>query len=175
MLTSVSMSCTAIGLLSVLEAVIAACHFSHVFSDIEEKPKRLKEKAELVVLYININKMKGMRINTSNIQKFRSDETEIEEFGSFVYLGSVVSESRETEEDIASRIKKENGVLVQLYPVWGNFNISKEVKLQIFNTNVKSVLLYACGTWKTTNQITRRLQIFVNGCLRTNNEYKMGR
>ena len=33
-------------------------------------------------------------------------------------------------------------------------------------TNIKSVLLYAYETWKTTNQITRRLQIFVNKCLR---------
>ena len=36
----------------------------------------------------------------------------------------------------------------------------------IFNTNLKSVLLYACETWKTTNQIRRRLQIFVSKCLR---------
>ena len=28
------------------------------------------------------------------------------------------------------------------------------------------MLLYACETWKTTNQITRRLHIFVNKCLR---------
>jgi len=50
--------------------------------------------------------------------------------------------------------------------VWKNPNISKEVKMRIFNTNVKSVLLYACETRKTTNQITRRLQIFVNKCLK---------
>jgi hypothetical protein len=43
---------------------------------------------------------------------------EIEEVGSFVYLGSVVSESVGTEEEVASRIKKANGVFVQLYPVW---------------------------------------------------------
>jgi hypothetical protein len=36
--------------------------------------------------------------------------------------------------------------------------------LQIFNTNVKS-LLYACENWKNTNQITRRLQTFINKCL----------
>jgi len=77
-----------------------------------------------------------------------------------------MSVRRGTDEDVASRIKKANGVFVQLYPVWRNLNISKEVKLRIFNTNVKSVLLYACETWKTTNQITRRLQIFVNKCLR---------
>jgi hypothetical protein len=94
------------------------------------------------------------------------DETEIEEVGSFVYLGSVVSVNGGTEEDTASRIKKANGVFVQLYPVWRNHNISKRVKIQIFNTNVKSVLLYACETWKTTNQITRRLQTFISKCLR---------
>jgi hypothetical protein len=31
---------------------------------------------------------------------------------------------------------------------------------------VKSVLLYACETWKTTNQIIRRLQTFINKCSR---------
>jgi len=82
--------------------------------------------------------------------------------GSFVYLGSVVSVNGGTEEDVASRIKKANGIFVQLYPVWRNHNISKGVKIRIFNTNVKSVLLYACETCKTTNQITRRLQIFIN-------------
>jgi hypothetical protein len=97
---------------------------------------------------------------------FRLENTEIEEVRSFVYLGSVVSENGGTEEDVGSRIKKANGVFVQLYPVWRNHNISKGVKIRIFNTSVKSVSLYTCETWKTANQITRRLQIFVNKCLR---------
>jgi len=63
----------------------------------EEKLKRLKEEAELAGLQININKMKGMRVNTSNMQKFKLGEAEIEEVGSFVYLGSMVSESGGTE------------------------------------------------------------------------------
>ena len=58
----------------------------------EEKLKRLKEEAELAGLQINITKTKGMRVNTSNMQKFRLGEAEIEEVGSFVYLGSVVSD-----------------------------------------------------------------------------------
>jgi len=56
--------------------------------------------------------------------------------------------------------------------VWRNLDISKEVKMRIFNTNVKSILLYACKTWKTTNQMTRRLQIFVNKCLRRKTNIK---
>ena len=66
----------------------------------------------------------------------------------------------------SSRINKANGVFVELYPVWRNHNMSKNFKTGTFNTNVKSVLLYACEIWKTTNQITKSLQIFINKCLR---------
>ena len=38
--------------------------------------------------------------------------------------------------------------------------------MRIFTSNEKSVLLYACETWKNTNQIKRRLQTFMNKCLR---------
>jgi len=38
------------------------------FYDMEEKLKRLKEEAELAGLHTNINKTKGMRVNTSNMQ-----------------------------------------------------------------------------------------------------------
>jgi hypothetical protein len=64
-----------------------------------------------------------MRVNTSNIQKFRVDETEIEEVKFFVYLGKFVSVNGGTEEDVASRINKANGVFVQLYRVWRNHDI----------------------------------------------------
>jgi len=62
-----------------------------------------------------------MRVKTSNTQKFRLENTGIEEVGSFVYLGSVVSANGRTEEDVASRVKKaklQNGkstVKTQLY------------------------------------------------------------
>jgi hypothetical protein len=72
-----------------------------------------------------INKTKGMRVNTSNRQKFSLEDAEIEEVESFVYLGSVVSKTGGTEEGVSSRIKKADGVFVQRYPIWGNHNISK--------------------------------------------------
>jgi hypothetical protein len=69
-----------------------------------------------------------MTVNMSNIQKFKVDETEIENAGSFVYFGSVVSVNGGTEGDVASRIKEANCVFVQLCPVWGNHSIYKELK-----------------------------------------------
>jgi len=65
------------------------------------------------------------------MQKRRLEETEVEEIGSFVYLRSVVSENGGTEEDVASRINKANGVFFQLCPVWRNPNISNEFKIRI--------------------------------------------
>jgi len=99
------------------------CLLPQRFCDMEEKLKRLREEAKLVGLHININNTKGMTVNTSNMQKFGLKEMETEEVGSFVYIGNVLSESGGTEEDVASRIKKANGVLVQLYPVWRKLNI----------------------------------------------------
>jgi hypothetical protein len=101
---------------------------AHGFCSTDEKLKRLKEEAELAGLHININKTKGMRVRTSNIQKFGLEETEIEEVGSFVYLGSVVSVNGGIEEDVASRIKKANGVFVQLHPVWKITTYQKDLK-----------------------------------------------
>jgi len=75
----------------------------------------------------------GLRVNISNTQKFRLREAEIEEVGSFVHLGSVMSEGGGTEEEVASRIKKASGVSFQLYPVWRNLSVSKEVKTRMFN------------------------------------------
>jgi hypothetical protein len=48
--------------------------------------KRLKEEAKLAGLHININQTKRVRINTSNMHKFRIKETETEEVGPFLYL-----------------------------------------------------------------------------------------
>ena len=53
-----------------------------------------------------------------------------------------------------------------LKKVWTSKEVSTETKMRIFNSNVKSVLFYGCETWKTTGKVQRRLQTFLNTCLR---------
>ncbi|CAG9136433.1 unnamed protein product [Plutella xylostella] len=55
----------------------------------------------------------------------------------------------------------------KLKSLWRSSNISRTTKIRIFNTNVKTVLLYGCETWKVTKGISHKLQVFVNNCLRT--------
>ena len=68
--------------------------------------------------------------------------------------------------DVRNRIRLANLAFGSLRPVWSSKRISLRLKLKIFNSNVKSVLLYACETWKVTKSLTQKLQVFVNKCLR---------
>ena len=44
--------------------------------------------------------------------------------------------------------------------------MSLKTKLQIFNSNVKTTLLYGSETWRITTTILNKLQTFTNRCLR---------
>ena len=51
-------------------------------------------------------------------------------------------------------------------PVWKEKSIRLQTKLRIFNTNVKSILLYGLETRRSTKLLTKKLQTFINKCLR---------
>jgi hypothetical protein len=50
--------------------------------------------------------------------------------------------------------------------VWLAHYVNTDTKIKLFNVYVKSVLLYGCQTWLVTCEIQRKLQSFVNTCLR---------
>ena len=55
---------------------------------------------------------------------------------------------------------------VMLKNIWASRRISMRTKLRIFNSNVKSVLLYGSETWRTTQTMQQKIQTFFNTCLR---------
>ena len=116
---------------------------------------------------ISKSKTKGMRINTSNADRLELDGEDIEEVEDFVYLGSNISKDGGSDRDIQVRIGKARTAFTILRPVWKSKTISRKTKLRIFNTNVKSVLLYGSETWRATKATSNKLQSFVNKCLRS--------
>ncbi|VDP27713.1 unnamed protein product [Schistosoma margrebowiei] len=48
----------------------------------------------------------------------------------------------------------------------GSGQIGLENSVWIFNTNVKAVLLYGAETWRTTATTIKKIQVFINSCLR---------
>ena len=107
-----------------------------------------------------------MRINTTNAEKINIDGKELEDVDKFTYLGSIVNNEGGSDTDIKCRIGKSAAVFKTLRPIWTSKEISERTKMKIFNANVKSVLLYACETWRTTKASTHKLQTFINRCLR---------
>ena len=71
-----------------------------------------------------------------------------------------------TEADVRTRIGKARTAFANLSNLWKASKISISTKIRLFNSNVKSVLLYGCETWKTTQGVINKLQVFVNRCLR---------
>jgi hypothetical protein len=84
----------------------------------------------------------------------------------FTYLGSNVSEDGGTVKDANIRIQKAWGAFSRFRKIWQATHIHNSIKIKIFNSYVKSVLLYGCETWLVSTEIQRKLQSFINCCLR---------
>lgn len=74
----------------------------------------------------------------------------------------VIGTSRGIDEDIQYR-KKQNNLCYRKTSLQRS---QKNTKTRIFNSNVKSILLYGSDTWRLTDASTKSLQVFRNSCLR---------
>ena len=97
-------------------------------------------------LRISKSRTKGTRVNTRYADKIDLDGETIDEVEDFAYLGSNISKDGGSDRDIRARIGKARTALIILTPLWRSKVRSRNSKLRIFNTNVKSVLLYGSET-----------------------------
>lgn len=86
----------------------------------------------------------------------------------FTYLDSKVNIVGGTDKDIKCHIGRAAAVFKILWPIWTSKEISERTKIRISNSNVKSVLLYVCETWRITKTSTHKLQTFINRRFRNN-------
>ncbi|KAI8522196.1 hypothetical protein Bbelb_019500 [Branchiostoma belcheri] len=130
--------------------------------------KKLEDNSGRVGLIVNATKTKEMRVKTvGNAKPVSCRGVELEIVKDFTYLGSVISSSGGgAEMDIEARTGKAKAAFAQLKPVLKARNISLKTKLRIFESNVKSILLYGCETWGLTQANIKKLQTFINATLR---------
>ncbi|RUS73157.1 hypothetical protein EGW08_019079 [Elysia chlorotica] len=133
---------------------------------VQEKLYHVAEEAGKTRLQINIRRTAAMRINNKQANALRLHGENIEKVDKFVFLGSVVSKDGGTDEesdaestrlDTPSSPSNQSGGLQHYRPVRN--------KIRIFNTNVKSVLLYGSEIWSATKISTTKLQTFTSRCL----------
>jgi hypothetical protein len=153
--------------LSHLDYADDVCLLANSRSGLRTMSHALYEKGKCAGLKINIPKTKIMSVNaTEDSQQLLLQEQVIQEVQQFTYLGSELSPKGGAELDVEKRINKARTAFGKLSKIWQSNIFSLRTKLRLFNSNVKSVLLYGCETWKVTVSITKKLQTYTNRCLR---------
>ena len=139
---------------------------SHNHTQMQEKTTHLESTSAGTGLKINRKKTELMRMNTTVSTPVTVGGDIIRETETFVYLGSVFDKQGGTDRDVKARIGKARAAFAMLKNIWASREIKIRTKIRIFNSNVKSVLLYGCETWRTTKAVLQKTQVFINSCLR---------
>ena len=138
----------------------------HTFTLMQEKTTTVEKESAKQGLQFNIGKTKTLRLGHNVDTLLKVGDEEVEDVSTFTYLGSLASKTGGAEEDVEARVRKAQFAFLTLNSVWRSPVIRSKTKLKIFNSNVKSVLLYGSETWLMTDKLRSRLQTFINKCLR---------
>ncbi|VDP28140.1 unnamed protein product [Schistosoma margrebowiei] len=114
---------------------------------------------------LKIHKGKSKINNTTCKNRTTLDE-DLEDVKTFTYLGSIIDEHGGSDADVKAQIRKARAAYLPLKNIQNSKQLSTNTKVRIFNTNVKTVLLYGAETWRTTKAIIQKIQVFINNCLR---------
>ena len=139
---------------------------SHSHQQMQDKTSRLESASSQVGLNIHPRKTQVMKMNAASIDPVTLDGCSLEEVESFTYLGSIIDKQGGTDADVKARIGKARTAFTLLRNIWRSPQLLTKTKLQFFNSNVKAVLLYGSETWRTTKTTMRKVQTFINSCLR---------
>ncbi|VDP36679.1 unnamed protein product [Schistosoma margrebowiei] len=139
---------------------------SQAQQQMQEKTNSVATASAAVGLNIHKGKSKVLRYNTACTDPITIDGEDLEDVKSFTYLGSIIDKQGGSDADVKARIGKARAAYLQLRNTWNSKQLSTNIKVRIFNRNVKAVLLYWEETWRTTKAIIQKIQVFVNSCLR---------
>ena len=139
---------------------------AHTQSDIQEKTNRVDRIARSIGLRINHSKSKIMKLNAKANRETTIGGATLEEVKDFKYLGSYISYNGGIDKEISTRIGQAATAFRKLDNIWRSTQYKQETKLRLYQSNVRSVLLYASETWKTNKKIESKLRGFEGRCLR---------
>ncbi|VDP21075.1 unnamed protein product [Schistosoma margrebowiei] len=139
---------------------------SHTNEQMQIKTASVAAVSASVGLSIHKGKTKVLKFKTENSNPITLDGETLEDVESFTYLGSIIDEQGGSDADVKSRIGKARTKFLQLKNIWNSKQLSTNIKVRIFITNVKAVLLYGAETWRTTTTIIKKVQVFINICPR---------
>ncbi|VDP56358.1 unnamed protein product [Schistosoma margrebowiei] len=110
-----------------------------------------------VGLSIHKRNSKILKYNTENTNPITFDGETLENIESFTYPGSIIDDQGGLDADLKTMIGKPRAAFLQLKNMWNSKQLPTNIKVRIFNTNVKTVLLYGAETWRNTTTTIKKL------------------
>jgi hypothetical protein len=89
-----------------------------------------------------------MRINTTQTDKLTIRDTEVENVEQFTYLGSIISTTGRTNEDIKTRKRKAQQAFAMLKPVWNSTILRTSTKLRLFKRELFNIFYFSISDSK---------------------------
>ena len=130
---------------------------SNTASQAQELLDKVEHAALRVGLHMNAKKTQFMAFNQPHdVQIKTQDGSNLKEVKDFKYLGAWM---QSTEADIRTRKALAWKACNNLNNIWRS-NLTKNIKVKLFQATVESVLLYGSETWTVTNKIGKSL----DGC-----------
>ena len=105
---------------------------------------------------------RNLKINNTKTEKYSISRNGDPSWSKCKYVGSLLG----TNDDINRRIGMTNYAFNNLSNIFKNKNLSKGIKLRIFNALIKSIFLYNCELWGTTKALDHKIDAFQRRLLR---------
>ncbi|KAH9591541.1 Laminin subunit gamma-1 [Schistosoma haematobium] len=129
---------------------------SHTQQQMHENTTSVAVPSAAFGLNIHKGKSKILRYNTAYNNQITLDAEALEDAKTLTYLSSIIDEHDGSDVEVETRIGKARAAYLQLKNIRNLKQMSSNTKVRIFNTNVKTVLLYGLETWRTTKPSSRR-------------------
>ncbi|VDO56787.1 unnamed protein product [Schistosoma margrebowiei] len=117
-------------------------------------------------IHTKINETSTVELQKPRRKRYELDHCILTTSCSVLYPGSITDEQGGSDADVEARIRKTRTAFLQLKNIWNSKHLQTNIKVRIFNTNVKAVLLYGAENWRTTTTIIKKVQVFINSCIR---------
>lgn len=133
---------------------------------LQEKTNRIDRFAKQIGLNLNTSKTQVMCINSTPDAPITVDGNTHDYVEECTYLGSLLSKDNACSKVISVRLGEAHSPFASLQTIWKSKQYSFKTELQLYNSNVKSVLLYSSECWLVVESDMEKISVFHNGCLR---------
>ncbi|VDP56638.1 unnamed protein product [Schistosoma curassoni] len=139
---------------------------SYTHKKMQMKTTSVATTSVSIGLNIHEGKTKILKDNTEDSNRITLDGEALECVEFFTYAGSIIDEQGRSDTDVKVRVGEARAAFLQSKNIWNSKQLSSNTKVTIFNTNVKTVLLYGTKTLRTTTTIIKEVNVFTNNYLR---------